>query len=101
MGKTIGYLLVDDPRILFYKRKLEDLKRFLRDSNYILDYLIIREVKQEYEEEIKETLEKRVEELENRIFYYKEYTKLLKNKENLEEIRVIAEKILSENKEGR
>ena len=46
MGKTIGYLLVDDPRILFYKRKLEDLKRFLRDSNYILDYLIIREVKQ-------------------------------------------------------
>ena len=101
MGKTIGYLLVDDPRILFYKRKLEDLKRFLRDSNYILDYLIIREVKQEYEEEIKETLEKRVEELENRIFYYKEYTKLLKNKETLEEIRVIAEKILSENKEGR
>lgn len=100
MGKTIGYLLVDDPRILFYKRKLEALKRFLRSSNYILDYLIIREVKQEYEEDIKNTLEKKVEELENKIFYYKEYMKLLKNKENLHEIKEIAEKLLSENKEG-
>ena len=98
LGKTIGYLLVDDPRILFYKKKLEDLKIFIRSSNYILDYLIIQEIKSEYEKSQKNNLENKVEVLENKIFYLEEYMKILKTKDDVEDIKKILDTLFFENK---
>jgi|GEM_PF-6138758 len=93
LKKPIGLVLVEDSRILFYKKKSQDLKHFLEKISPFLDHLLFKELKKDSVNEENEALRVEVKEKNKEIFYITEFLKVMSNKEDIPSIKRIIDRI--------
>jgi len=95
LNQPIGMALINDSRILFYKKKSNELKLFLEKISPFLDQLLFKELKSNTFNEDTFLLKKKLEKKEEEIFYIKEFLKMMEKKEDIVEIKSLIERIFS------
>jgi hypothetical protein len=87
LNNPIGMVLINDSRILFYKKKSNELKLFLEKISPFLDQLLFKELKSNSLCGDNDILKRKLEEKKEEIFYIKEFLKMMKKKEDINEIK--------------
>ncbi|GLI57869.1 hypothetical protein PM10SUCC1_33830 [Propionigenium maris DSM 9537] len=96
LKKPIGLVLINDSRILFYKKKSQDLKHFLEKISPFLDHLLFKELKRDSVNQENKALRIEVKERKKEIFYITEFLRVMSNKEDITSIKKIINRIFSD-----
>ncbi len=96
LKKPIGLVLINDSRILFYKKKSQDLKHFLEKISPFLDHLLFKELKKDSINLENEALRMEVKERKKEIFYITEFLRVMAKKEDIASIKNIIKRIFSD-----
>ncbi len=95
LNNPIGMVLINDSRILFYKKKADELKLFLEKISPFLDQLLFKELKSDTFYEDNSLLKERLGKKEEEIFYIKEFLKMMDKKDDINEVKNLIGRIFS------